>query len=463
MRNLTSYALCPLRADVIDRTEKEIDWAKSTTTMVASGPFKVRSVSYVSGKESIVLERNSYYRRDYMDDAIDKSVKPYQIIINYAKTDEEILADYEAGKIFYMGDIPYSVRSKYSAEDWEDMADISDALSTHSYIFNENAVIRYFNKGEFEKLSSNTAVYDSTLVEGKDGDKIFANKEVRLALSLAIDRTAIANDIVFAEAANGLVPNGVFETDSKKDTFRENDSDGLALSANVEAAKAKLTAAGIDAKKYMFAISVPSYDDVHMQIAKMVQAAWGPSGLGFNVAINAIDPIDNTDKAIATKEKIGGVKDDIFHESFIEGKYEVAAIDYTALSSDAFSVLAPFAKGYTGGASILPHSSDFFVATHKSGFDSADYNAKIETAFAEKSLDARAALLHEAEDILMAEMPIMPIVFNKTVAMKSKELSGIDYDYYGLPKFADTKLKNYEDYIPEEETKSTKKKETEAK
>ncbi len=463
LRNLTSYALVPLRSDVIERTTKSNDWAKSTTTIVTSGPFRVRTVSYrfedttndkgevVPANAGLVLERNAYYRRDFMTDPIDKSVTPYRLIIDYTKTDEEILTAYENGEIFYIGDIPFSLRSKYSAAEWEEKAEVGNALSTHSYVFNQNAVIRYYNASEFEKLSGNGSVYNDALVEGTDGDKIFANVNVRNALSLAIDRNAIAQAVVFAEAANGLVPNGVYEAGSYKKMFRDNDGTGLALGANIDSAKALLQTAGIDPSKYMFAISVPAYDDVHVEIAKMVQQAWGTSGLGFNVALNLIETVDNEDTAVSTGAKISGIRDDIFLETYLAGKFDVAAIDYTALSTDPFAALATFAKGYTGSASVLPHSTTFFVPSHMSGFNSEEFNAKIDAAYAEKDLVARAAILHEAEDILMSEMPIMPIIFNKTAVLKSKDLSKVTYSGYNFPIFSKAKLKNYEAYIPAEE------------
>ena len=422
IRNLASYALAPLRSDILTRTSVEYDWAKSATALVCSGPYRLRSVSYKAEDAGITLERNAYYRRDFMNDKPDKAVKPYRLIIDYTMTDEEILKAYNEGQIFYISDIPLSLRSLYTLEGWEEEmnAEINDSLSTHSYIFNENAVI--------------------------NGEKLFANKEVRNALSLAIDRTAIANAIVFAEAANGLVPNGVYNSDSYKDTFRENDSKGIALSANIEAAQKKLSDAKIVASKYSFSISVAAYDDVHLKIAQEVQKAW--NSLGFNVSINAIDVIDNTDTAVSTGATITGIKDDIFMENLYAGKYEVAAIDYTALSVDAFSVLAPFAKGYTGGASVLPNSTEFNVAVHSSGYNNSAYDKKISDAYKEKDLYKRAVLLHQAEDILMEDMPIVPIVFNKTVILKSKELSKVKYTYYQTPIFTSAKLKNYEDYIP---------------
>ncbi len=422
--NLTSYALAPLREDIVTNTSKANDWSKSPTMMQSSGPFKVRKVSFTPGEELIMLERNIYYRRDILNDAIDKTVTPYRLIIDYSKSDEEILDAYENGELFYIGDIPFSVRSKYTREQWEDMAEITDSFSTHAYVFNQNALI--------------------------NGEKLFAIKEVRQALSLVIPRDDIANSVVFAEAANGLVPNGVFNSTSSSKTFRDNDGTGLATAANLSAAQTLLSNAKIDPSKYSFAISVAAYDDVHMEIAKSVQTAW--NSLGFNVEINAIDVIDNPEEDIAinTGEKITGIKDDIFQENYLAGNFEVAAIDFVAPSTDPFMSLAVFATGYTGGASIAKNSNVFEVATHRSGYDSEAYNKKIDAAYAEKDLDKRAKLLHEAEDILMDEMPITPIVFNENAVLQTKQFKTVKYNGYNLPIFTKTKLKNYEDFIPTE-------------
>lgn len=443
---LTSYALAPLRSDIVRRAEKEIDWAKSPTNLVTSGAFRLRTLSYDPEDAGLTLERNSYYQRDFMNDAPDKAVTPYRLIVDYTMTGEQILAAYDNGEIFFVGDLPLDIRSTKSLEDWADMGEVKDALSTHSYVFNHNAVVRYYNASAFAKLSA----YGENLKEGTDGDKIFAKAEVRKALSLALDRDAIANAVVFAEAAKGLVPNGVFETTEKKDLFADHRANAIASTADMNAAKALLSSAGVDAGKYMFAISVPAYDEVHMKIAEMVKASW--EELGFHVAICAIENIENTDKAVSTGAAILGVKDDIFYESYKAGKFEVAPIDYTAFSPIAFSVLAPLAKGYSGNASIEEHGTTFFIANHISGYDSEAYNAKIEAAQASAAdLEARAKLLHEAEDILLEEMPIIPILQNKSFTLESNKLSKTDYCYYGSPIFTKTKLKNYEDYIPAEE------------
>lgn len=418
---LTSYALVPLREDIVGKTD---DWAKKPATICSSGPFRLREVSYDPGEEKLILERNAYYYRDIMKDELDKSVTPYRLIIDYTMTDEEIMQAYENGQIFFVGDIPLSMRGAY-----KDTVEVKDSLSTHVYVLNENALISRVNGGE--------------------GEAIFANAKVREALSLAIDRDAIAEAVVFARAATALVPYGVYDSNSKKDLFREVGGDILATSADLSAAQSALAESGITASDYKFSISVPAYDDVHVAIAEMVQASW--ASLGFNVEVNAIETIENTDILKTTGEVNEGIRDDIFAQDYRAGKFEVAAIDYVAFSVDAFSILAPYAKCFTGGSSTKEDSRDFVIPPHLSGFDNEDYNALIESAYAEGDAVARAAILHEAETLLMQELPVIPIIFNQTATLESEDLSGIKYTYYGTMIFTKMKLKDYELYVPAEE------------
>ena len=453
LKKLTSYALAPIRDTITNQPENMYDWAKKPTIFAASGPFKLREVSYEKGAEKLVLERNSYYFRDPSKHALDKTVKSYRLIVDFSKSAEEIMELYSKGELFYVGNIPLSVRGQWASE-----AKKSDALSTHSYVFNTETIVRYYDEEAFKTLGQLPAVEEDAdieqkpLVEGEDGEKIFGIAAVRQALSLVIDRETIAQKVVFAEAATGLVPNGVFNGTSKKVTFRDQSTNLIAKAANASEAltqaKALLDGAGVDATKFMFTISVPSYDDVHMAIANEVKTAW--CSLGFHVEILAIDVITNTHIDTQTGISIDGVRDDIFAERYDRGDFEVAAIDYTALSVDAFTVLAPFAYGFSGGAAIKENSPDFNIPTHISGYNSEEYNAKIEAAYAEKDADKRAVILHEAEKILMTDLPIIPIVFNQNATLTSKELTGEKFSYYGTPIFTKLKLKNYEAYIPAE-------------
>ena len=183
----------------------------------------------------------------------------------------------------------------------------------------------------------------------------------------------------------------------------------------------------------------------------MVASDW--CELGFNVTIKAIETIENDDILKTTQEIYTDIRDDIFAEDFRAGKFEVAAIDYVALSADAYSVLAPFAKGFTGGASSSADAltADFEIPSHISGYNNEEYNQLIEDALAEKDIEARASILHEAEELLLDDMAVIPVIFNQTLTLEHDDLSKVKYTYYGTFIFTKTKLKDYELYVPKEE------------
>ncbi len=425
LRNLTSYALCPLREMIVGRTT---DWAKKPATMVCSGPFMLRKVSYENATKGLILERNPYYLRSnekdlqekYID-PLDKSVTPYRLIVDYTKTEEEILAAYKAGEIFYMGDIPLSLRGEIGSD-----VVVKDIMSTHTYYLNENAEI--------------------------NGTKLFADVNVRQALSLAIDREAIAKAVVYAKAATALVPYKVYNSDSHKTQFRKEGGDLIATGVDLSAAKAKLSAANINASDYSFSILVAAYDDVHMAIAEMVAKAWNE--LGFNVTVEAVDVIVNDDLG-TTDEVPTDIRDDVCLERIRVGDYQVAAVDLVSYTTDAFNILAPFAKGFSGQGMDMDMKDEngqpyYVLPTHITGFDNEAYNALIEKAYSATSTSAKAAALHDAEKMLMEQMPVIPILFNQSAKMTSGDLSKVTTDYYGVNSFTKTKQKDYKKYIPAE-------------
>lgn len=418
IRNLTSYALVPLREMIVSRTT---DWAKKPATMVFSGPFTLRKVSYEKDTKGLTLERNAYYMRNKEVDKLDKSVTPYRLIVDYTKSENEIMQAYDAGEIFYVGEIPFSLRADYAKK-----AEVSDAMSTHTYYLNENAEI--------------------------NGEKLFANQAVREALSLAIDREAIAQAVVFAKAADALVPYGVFNGDSAKKDFRTVGGSIISTSADIAAAKSKLSSAGIKASDYSFEIMVAEYDETHMAIAKMVKDAW--SALGFKVTIDDVKVIVNDDIG-TTNEVPVDIRDDVFQERFAIGDYQVAAVDLVAYSTDAFGILAPFALGFSGQGMDMDLKDEngqpyYVTPSHITGFNNDAYTALIEKAYNTADVTAKSAVLHEAETALLAEMPVIPIVFNQDAYLKSNKISKVKETYYSTRNFAKTKLQNYKNYLPEE-------------
>ena len=419
--NLTSIALAPLRERIV---EKNGDWAKKPATTVNSGPFMIRRVNYGfdtantpdPSYASLTLERNSFYRRGKDSKHLDESVTPYRLIVDFSRTKEEQLADFAEGKIFYVGDIALSARANY-----KDTAVINDLLSTHTYYLNE--------KADIVKADGTT-------------EKLFADKNIRLALSAAIDREAIASQIVFAKAASAIVPGKVFEAGSAKTLFRSVGGDLIKTTADTSAAAGFISASGKNPADYTFSISVRADDEVHVAVAEAVCESW--KQLGFNVSVNKVQLSVNDEKLAG--EDVKDIYDDNFCERFYDGRFEVAAIDLIANTPDAFSVLAPFATGYSGQGQAMT-SDEYIDVPHKTGYSDEAYDAIIDKAVGAANSADRAAALHEAEARLMEDMPVIPILFNQDAYLISGDLSKVKVDYFGGKIFTKAKLKNYLDYI----------------
>jgi len=424
--NLTSPALAPLKESVVD---DYADWSKRPATCAYSGPFMVRRVSYGlnedgtpnPGTEELVLERNPFYRRTSEDKHLDKAVTPYRLIIDFSVSKEEQLQLFAAGEIFYVGDIALSVRGDYA-----NTATVTDLMSTHTYYLNQNA--------EIAKADGTT-------------EKLFANKDVRLALSAAIDRNAIQQTVVFAKAASALVPYGVFNAGDVKESFREVGGNIISTSADMSAAQSYIASSGITPSDYSFSISVRAEDEVHMAIAESVKNAW--CELGFNVTLDAV-ALGINDELYAG-EAAKSFYDDIFAERYVANDYQVVAIDLQTYVPDAFSVLAPFARSLSGQGQDMANAAITGIyedSPHKTGYDSPEYEAILEEAFNIKNDPvARASKLHEAESMLLADMPVIPILFNQNAYIMSGELSKGSSSYYGFRVFNKLKLKDYTKYL----------------
>ena len=137
-------------------------------------------------------------------------------------------------------------------------------------------------------------------------------------------------------------------------------------------------------------------------------------------------------------------------EAYQSGDFEAILVDLCALSVDAFSVLAPYAKPFSGEGMDMSNF-DYVLTPHITGYDREAYNELIEKASAEKDIEKRAEILHDAEEMLLDDMVVIPVVFNENAVLVRKDLSKAEFTYFGTPRFKKTKLKNYEKYLPVEE------------
>lgn len=392
INTLASPALVPLREDKANRLT---DWASYYATMVTNGPFYVKL--FTPGDKEMVLERSIYYYRDIEkeNEYLDKYVKPYRLNIVMGSS-EDAAKDFEDGKLVFNSEIALDKRGEADAE-------LLDSLSTATYVFN-----------------TQRAPFDSA--------------DVRKALSLAIDRTELAELLVYAKAAGGIIPEAINDK-TDKDSFREN---GGSLVAT-DMAEAKKLAANATDKEITLTVRD---SEVDLAIADYVKGQW--EELGFTVEIIPLSFEHYTNIEYDQY-------DDLLYNAYSTRDFDVIGIDSVMLENSAFTELACFAKPFSGGAMDLA-SGDFSAVTHLSGYDSDEYDELIEKAFEEKDAAKRSELLHQAEAMLLEDMPVCPLVVYQNGYVVNDDLSKLDTDYYGAVTFTDASLKDYESYkVTEEE------------
>ncbi len=402
LRRLASPALVPLREDVVDDDTK--DWCKPNgTSYVTNGPFKIKA--WNSGE--LTFERSVNYRcvGDSESNADDKIVKPYRLITLYAQGT--------------------------SADDH-----YQRYVDENCFFLNLNSaspeVVSAFGKkvDEDPTLSSTVIYLDHT-------HELFANPKVRQALSMAIDRNAIAAATNSA-AATGFVPTGVEDVKANSD-FRKKGGNLWAASANIEAAKALLAEAGVKPANHVISIEFSNLRKDDEEMANAIQTAW---------------------KALGFKIKFGGKKQ-MYIDSKEDGTYEliknneavnaasVIIVNQQSMTTDAYSILTSYSGEY-GGNVVDVTKKDVVYGAHTTGYADAEYD-KLCAAFANaENAKTRTAAMHEAEKYLAEQMPVIPLVFNNSYYVTQK-LSGIETDKFGRLDFTELEQKNFKKYLKAQE------------
>ena len=446
LRNLTSVALSPLRENKVTEGDPgEEYWAKAASYIATNGVFAIRSWNRSTGE--FTLQKNEYYHVSEPEEGNKtKDVYPSQIQMQW--TDENYDDEYRGNMnkflkktfnkmysltevaeeaIFCVGAMPLDKDLRLA---YFDDAEIFDAFSTYSFIFNTN-------KAPFD------------------------NENVRRALSMVIDREYLASEIVFAKAADGFISPAVWNSVKKKTSFRSEAESLIVTTANLDAARELLS--DVDTS---MTIKLTLRDTVEERlIAEHVEEQWGK--LGFNVDVNYVtvdtevfsDTSGRPGREVVVGSKVT-VYDDAIQAAYVSGEFDILGLDYNMYSTNAFTALAGFSTLLNGNGVeyYIDETTGLSVAEnllHCSGFSDAAYDALIDKALAEKDLEKRAEILHEAEEYLLGKMPIAPILYNQNYYLVEK-IGGLDFDGYGNLVLTHAKLKVS---VPEAEAPSNEEEE----
>ena len=325
-------------------------WATDPATYVGNGPYKL--VEWVHDSYMKYEKNENYWDVD--------SLGPDALEFVLMSDPGAQLAAYETGELLLIDDVP---------------TDEIAALSANSDFYKEGQLGTYY-------VSFNTQ------------NEYLSNPLVRKALTLAIDREYICNEIGQA----GQVPAGAFaamglsDADSSKE-FREVGGDyydPYDYEGNLELAKAALAEAG-----YPNGEGLPVFEylynegGIHGVTGEALQSMWAQIGVNVELVSQEWATFLNTRK---------------------NGEYDIARNGWLGDYNDPVSFLDMW---ITGGGN------------NDAQWSNTDYDALISQVKASSDQAERMQLMHEAEDIIFDEWMLCPIFYYVDLYMVSDSVDGV--------------------------------------
>lgn len=227
----------------------------------------------------------------------------------------------------------------------------------------------------------------------------FDNPKLREAFSLAIDRQYLVDNITGAEEkpAIGMVPYGTNGAELGTDFRSEKDAGSfLNPKADPEKAKQLLAEAGYPDGKGLPAIElVYNNSTLHQKVAEYVQDQW-KKNLGVDVKISNMEF-----KVLIPKRQ--------------NHDFQVARAGWLADFNDPLTFLDLFTQGN---------------GNNDPDYDNAEFEKFIKEAQNSGDAKVRMKAMHEAEKILMKDLPAIPLYFYTTYQLESESIK----DMYTSPQ-----------------------------
>ena len=338
-------------------------WTASADTYICNGPFKI---SEINMGESVVVVKNENYW-DAENVTLDK------ITFRYIMDTSTALTAYERGEVDGVRTIP--------------SGDI--------------ARLRAQQAGVQISTSYGTVFYDINCAK-----EPFDNPLVRKALNLAIDRTALINNVAQVDASPAysfLAPGYVVDG---KDITEGRSTWDLSETADPDAAKAALAEAGYPDGEGFPTLELSYYSDDNVKkIAEAIGEMW-EKNLGITVNITSADWA-------------------VFYDDVQAGNYDVAAMGWSADYLNPMSFLPLY---YTDDV-----SNNIF-------YSNPDYDAVVDQIKTEKDPAAFADLVVQADDIASSKYTTLPLYYKSNTYLMKDYVEGVYMVASGNYYFKDAKV-----------------------
>ncbi|WLF70722.1 peptide ABC transporter substrate-binding protein [Clostridium septicum] len=361
LENVTPYFLelmafptyMPIRQDIVEASGDA--WTQSPETYISNGPFKMKEWAM---KEKIVFEKNeNYWNKD--------SVKLDTLDVRLGTDEVSAYAELKAGNFHMTDTIPVEEMEQAKKDG---LYQQYSNLATYFFCFN---------------VGNNV-----DKIENQEVKKALGNKKVRQALSIAVNRQAIVDNITKAGQvpAYSFVPQGI-EVVAGKDFADKKYYD---VNGDLEKAKALLDEAGYPNGEGFpkMTILINSEGTGHKNIAQYLQDTW---------------------KKIGVDVEIQNQEWQVFQTTRNEGNFQIARHGWSGDYVDPMTFLDMWTS--------VSGSNDV-------GLKNDEYDATIKAAKGESDPAKRAELFRKAEDILMDEGALIPLYYYTKVKGVDPKVKG---------------------------------------
>ncbi|RUA06046.1 MAG: peptide ABC transporter substrate-binding protein [Fusobacteria bacterium] len=372
---VTFFTYMPVRKDVVEK--KPEGWAKDPKITVSNGPFVVSE--YVMNDKIILTPNKYYWRAD--------EVKLKKLVLTMIIEGSTVLTAYDNDELDVVsGQIPTQEIQRRQVEDPTFIS--MPYLGTYYYLFN---------------------------VDREPTNDI----NMRKALSLAIDRENIVNDIVKGgqEPATGFVPTGL--VDSKGNDFKITAGDyGMSTKANVELAQEYLKKY-MDANGYKDPSEIPEIElmyntsESHKAVAEAIQQMWK--------------------KNLGLKIRLANQEWAVFKSTRSQGNFQIMRSVWLGDYNDPMTFLDMWTS-YSG------NNNAQWRATKDGKFpENAEFTKLIEESKL-VSGEERDEKLYAAEKILMDNTIIAPIYYYTGIVLMKDRVKGWERDILGTWYFGNAEI-----------------------
>lgn len=317
---------------------------------IGNGPFNLDK--FASSSEIVLKKNDEYWDKDNVDVDV--------VNVRIIESEATALKEFEAGNLDYLG-APFNSVDLNALDRFKESEDlsVSDMAGTYMITFNTE-------------------------------DDILKNKNIREALTTAIDRQGLIDNVTKGEQepASGLVPLTMKGFEDHRDYFKSNDAE-----AAKEALEKGLEELGLNSPSDVKITLSYNTSEAHAAIMQFVQQNWIDT-LGIDVTL------DNSEWQV-------------YLEELKSLDYQAGRYGWVGDFNDPYNFLELYKR--IGG-------------NNTTGWESKEYQDILDKATVETDEATRTQLLKDAEELFMKDFPVSPIYFYTNIAVKSDRVSNMDPD-----------------------------------